>query len=959
MKTFYRHIITWISLILLISGCSENKRIPIKAVHLTCEAAVNPVGITAEQPRLGWQLESEGYNIQQETYHIQVASSKAGLREGEADIWDSREVGSGESQWISYKGKALKRGKRYFWKVRVTDNHGNTSPWSEINSWFTAPGKEELDARWIGAIRRENSHLPEGRKYHTPTFKREKRDSIIAAADSMSYRSIMLRKAFSARKKIKHAMVFISGLGQYELTVNGEKIGDSEFAPLWSDYDKTVYYNIYDVKDKLNQGENAIGVMLGNGMYNTLGGRYSKFFVSFGPPTLFLKMKIQYEDGTEETVRSDSSWKYARSPVVFNSIFGGEDYDARLEQPGWDRPGFEDSKWKPVVVQESPKGKLRAQTAPPVKTLEEYTVKHTDEPRPGTYVLDMGQNLSGFPAIKVKGKKGQTIRIWVGESLKDDGTVAQGGSGKPYYYEYTLKGREEETWQPRFSYYGFQYIQLEGANYREVKDKNRPVVSEVKSLFVYNSAGNAGSFECSNDIFNRTHELINNAVKSNFHSVFTDCPHREKLGWLEETHLNGPGLLYNYRLQNFIPKIMQDIADAQRENGLIPNIAPEYIVFGGDFTDSPEWGVAGVVLPWMYYEYYGDPSLIEKYYDVMKKYVDYLTSTSENHIVSHGLGDWYDYGEHPAGYSKNSPIALSATSHYFMGAKLVAKAARLLDKKEDVSKYETLTENIRAAFNREFFDKETRQYGTGSQFSNAVPLFMEITEPEYRDAVLDNLLADIKKRGYRLTTGDVGNRYLYQVLARNGQNDIMYKLHNHYDTPGYGFQIKFGLTTLTEQWDPRKGNSLNHFMMGQIEEWFYQSLAGIVPDKQNPGFRHFFLQPRTVGDMTHVKASYKSVYGNIRSEWSKEGDKLRFTFEIPANTTATIKLPVSKNAEVVLNGKALNNSDLVPDIEKDSKSPVFRLGSGIYKIECNNGHPERSRGVGGKDTPTVQKEKND
>ncbi|SFW52391.1 Alpha-L-rhamnosidase N-terminal domain-containing protein [Sinomicrobium oceani] len=928
MKAYGIHLVLILTCAGLLWSCGARENTSLKAVHLTCEAGTNPMGIQEQHPRLGWQLETSGTGVLQSAYHIMVATDREKLENGEADVWDSGIVKEPDSQWVAFRGRALKGEQYYYWKVKVWDHHGNASGWSAVQHWYQAPGESALKAQWIGAIRKEDSGLPEGRHYHTPTLKKKKRDSIVAAADTLAGRSILLRKAWKSDKEVKEAMVFISGLGQYELTINGEKTGDSEFAPLWSDYDKTVYYNTYDVTEQLSEGENVVGVMLGNGMYNTLAGRYSKFYVSFGPPTLFFRLKIIYTDGSEQLIRSDDSWRYDYSPVVYNSIFGGEDYDARLEQPGWDRPGFKDNGWKPVVVQEGPKGVLRPQTAPPVKIMSEYTVKEKTEPLPGTYVLDMGQNISGFPRISVKGKKGQTVKIWVGESLKDDGTIAQGGSGKPHYYQYTLKGEGEETWHPGFSYYGFQYVQLEGAAYRENPGDSLPVVSDVTSLFVHNSATATGSFTSSNDIFNRTHQLIDAAVKSNFHSVFTDCPHREKLGWLEETHLNGPGLLYNYDLATFIPKVMQDIADAQRPDGLIPNIAPEYVVFGGDFTDSPEWGVAGVMLPWMYYEYYGDASLIEKYYPVMKNYIDYLTTTATGHIVSHGLGDWYDYGEHAAGYSKNSPIALSATSHYFMGAGLVAKAAAMLGKTPDVQKYEALTETIRKAFNREFFDPVTGQYGTGSQFSNAVPLFMDIVNEENRPEVLENLLADIRAHGYRLTTGDVGNRYLYQVLARNGYNDVLYKMHNHYDTPGYGFQIKFGLTTLTEQWDPRKGNSLNHFMMGQIEEWFFRSLGGIVPDTEKPGFRHFYLQPEITGDLTFVRSSVNTLYGRIRSEWEREGNNVEYTVEIPANTTATVKLPGGRMEGIRLNGKATGDN-----VAADArKRPYFELGSGVYTI---------------------------
>ena len=890
----------------------------ISAVQLRCEMTENPLAVNTTQPRLSWQLISKEQNVSQTAYQILVASSEEKLKKNEADIWNSGKVVSDKNLQITYSGNSLKNESKYFWKVKVWNQKDKASNWSKTASFRIAPS--ELNPIWIGAITKADSHLPEGRNYHTATFNRQKKDALINASDSLSRRSIMLRKPFSVNKEIKEAIIYISGLGHYELTINGKKIGNSEFAPLWTDYDKTVNFNTYELSsDQLKNGENVIGVLLGNGMYNTLAERYSKFYVSFGPPTLFFKMKVIYKDGSEDIIKSDESWKYSKSPITYNSIFGGEDYNANLEQRGWNGKGFNDSTWKKVVLQEAPKGVLRAQTTTPVTIQKRYDVKEAKELKPNFYVFNMGQNLSGFTTIKVKGKKGQTVRVWVGESLNEDGTVGQGKTGKPYYYDYTLKGEGVEEWQPKFSYYGFQYVQIENINYKETKNENLPTLVDLKSNFIYNSAGEAGTFESSNDIFNKTHLLINNAIKSNFQSVFTDCPQREKLGWLEEIHLNGPGLLFNYNLESFIPATMQNISDSQRENGLIPTIVPEYVVFGGDFTDSPEWGVTGVILPWMYYEYYGDASLIEKYYSVMKRFVDYLGTKATNHIVSHGLGDWYDYGTHPAGYSKNSPIALSATSHYFYGASLLAKASKLLNKTEDIAKYEKLTLDIKNAFNKEFFNPETKQYGTSSQFSNAVPVFMDIVEPQYKSAVMQNLLNDIKAKGDRLTTGDVGNRYLFQALARNGENETMYKMNNHYDAPGYGFQIKFGLTTLTEQWDPRKGNSWNHFMMGQIEEWFYQSLAGIVPDDQNPGFKHFFIKPEIVGDMTFVKATYQSIYGNIASAWEKKDGKLILKVEIPANTSATIKLPIAKNSEVKVNGKPTKD---------------LKLGSGKYKIEC-------------------------
>ncbi|MDR1632306.1 MAG: glycoside hydrolase family 78 protein [Dysgonamonadaceae bacterium] len=763
------------------------------------------------------------------------------------------------------------------------------------------------NTQWIGAITRKDARLPVGRRdFHNPSLKNDSIKAIYENIHPLALRSILLRKSFVIDKPVEKAVVCVSGLGHYLLSVNGKKVSDDIFTPAWSDYDKTVYYNTYQLDTLLQSGENVIGVILGNGFYNAVGKRYRKLWVTFGPPTLFLEIHLYYSDGAREKIVSDGAWKYDLSPVTFNDIYGGEDYDARLEQTGWDKPRFNDDSWKPVVVQEPPLGKLRPQLLPSVRCMEEFEVKSVTQ-TDGSFVLDMGQNLSGYPVIKVSGKRGETVRLTVGEQLNPEtGKVSQKQSGSPHFYSYTLKGEGIEAWHPDFSYYGFRYIQIDSASVFSATDR-LPTVWSVKSQFVYNATPETGSFESSNELFNQIHRLIKNAVKSNMQTVFTDCPHREKLGWLEETHLNGPGLLYNWDMRPVFPKIMQDIEDGQQENGMIPNIVPEYVVFGKGlevFRESPEWGIASVLLPWSYYWFYGDNSLMIQYFDVAKKYVDYLSSRATAHILSFGLGDWYDYGEHRAGFSQNSPVEISATAHYYYAAYILSSIAGEINRPADKQKYGILANQIKQAFNTKFFNKETKQYGNGSQFCNAIAIFMEIVEPEYKQAVLENLKADVRQHGNRLTTGDVGNRYLFQALALNGENELMYLMNNHEDTPGYGFQLKFGATTLTEQWDPRKGASWNHFMMGQIEEWFFRSLAGIEPTK--PGFKEFTVQPQVVGDLTFVKSSLQTPYGIISVEWRRENGQFRLDVEVPENTLATVILPDGKK-QTVGPGKHLLN----------------------------------------------------
>ncbi|WP_298647772.1 glycoside hydrolase family 78 protein [uncultured Proteiniphilum sp.] len=902
------------------NACGITRSDRLKIVKTTCGYQHNPLLVATATPHFAWQIQLGKKNqaTLQSAYTIEIYTRVNGE---EVKVWNSGKVQSIQSQRVEYNGtEALLAEKEYLWRVRIWDSNDTPSPWSELNSFRISPADLNTEAKWIGAIDKKDANIPEGRIYHGLAIS-SKEGKRWQQTHPLSKRSIYLRKDFSIDKKIEDAIIYVSGLGHYQLTLNGEKLGDAQFDPMWSDYDKTIYYNAYNVTDQL-ENNNAIGVLLGNGFFNQQGGRYVKMQVSFGPPTLLFKMAITYEDGTYEEIFSDESWKYSPSPLVFNDMYGGEDYDARLEQEGWDRYGFDDSAWQPVVVQTAPNGQLKPQTTASVKIMETYPAQSARKVG-DAYVFDMGQNLSGYPLIKIRGKAGDKIRLTVGENIHEDGSVNQSQSGSPYYYEYILKGGTEEVWHPRFTYYGYRYIQIEGAkpekgaglqpgnsnNDEESRlishpddPRDIPLLTAIQSCFVYNSTPQTGRFHCSNEIFNNAYQLIINAIKSNMHAVFTDCPHREKLGWLEQVHLNGPGLFYNFDLTTFAPKIMQDIRDAQQPNGLVPDIAPEYVVFEGGFRDSPEWGSTAVILPFMYYQFYGDNSLITKYYDVMKRYVDYLSSTATDHIVSHGLGDWCDYREDkPYGVSHNTPVPLSASAHYYMVVDYLAQAAKIVGNPEDHARYTALREKVKAAFNRKFFDEQTNRYGSGSQASNAMPLFAGIVEPRHKQAVLDNLIKDIKEKGYRLSTGDVGNRYLFQTLADNGLNEIMYKMHNHREVPGYGFQLQFGATTLTELWDPRAGASWNHFMMGQIVEWFYKSLAGITTDDHS-GFRNIVIAPKPVGDLKFVEASYDTLYGTISVNWRINGDQFKMDLSVPHNCTAKVYLPQKNSYQTVGSG---------------------------------------------------------
>ncbi|MCF0209146.1 MAG: family 78 glycoside hydrolase catalytic domain, partial [Bacteroidaceae bacterium] len=576
--------------------------------------------------------------------------------------------------------------------------------------------------------------------------------------DTLGTKSIEILKSFplsQSSENISNAVIYISGLGHYILNINGKKVSDAEFSPLWTDYNKTVYYNLYDITSLLRSTSADINLcaLLGNGMYNVQrDGRYAKFQASYGAPKLFFQLIVNYKDGTQQVVKTDGTEHYRLSNITFNSIYGGES----ASFPSDNQP------LSSVAIVEPPLGKLLPQTAPPVKIMEKHNVKswHYADTAHTVIICDMGQNLAGFPEITYSNlTAGNTIKLTVAEKLSKDGLCDQKQTGRPYYYSIVAntsphlsprgKGRGGVfCWHPHFSYYGFRFIQVEGAVMQgEPNPHNLPVIEKLQSCFVHNSAEEYSAFESSNQLFTDTHRLIERAERSNMQSIFTDCPHREKLGWLEQDHLCGKSLLYNYNLTTFAPKIIRDICDAQKPNGAVPTIAPQYVEFGnkwGDFDESPEWGSTLIILPFLYYEHYGDASLIRNNFDAMYRYVDYLTSRADNGIINFGLGDWYDYQDNaPAGFSKNTPVALVATAHYIYDLQLLLRASSIVNSQKSKAKYAKLLKETINSFNAKFFNADSCYYGNNSQCSNALPLFLGICPEGTEEKVYQHLIADV------------------------------------------------------------------------------------------------------------------------------------------------------------------------------------------------------------------------
>lgn len=893
--------------------CSQGAAAPassdLVAAQLRCEYLMEPAGIDAASPRLSWVLESETRGRAQSAYRIRVASTAELLAGGGADLWDSGKVASSEQNQVAYAGAALASHQRCYWAVQVWDESGAAGAWSGASQWTMGVVKpEDWRASWIAA--------PEG----------------VAEDVNASGPLPLFRREFQLAKPVKRALFYACGLGFQEVRLNGAKVGDAVYEPGWTNYRKTCLYSATDVTLQLREKDNVLGVMLGNGMYNVPGGRYVKFKGTFGPPKVIALLHIEYADGSSEDVGTDASWRAARGPIVFSCMYGGEDYDAREEQAGWDAPGFDASSWKAAAAVEGPGGKLSSVTAPPIKVMQTYAPARITKIAPGKYIYDLGKNFSGRPSIKVQGARGATVKLIPGELLDDKGLVTQRSSGGPMYFSYVLKGEGVEAWQPRFCYYGFRYLQVEGGRIASDADEGLPQLVEVAGEFTHSSAEVVGSFECANPIVNDVHALILQSIRSNLQSVLTDCPHREKLGWLEVSHLLADGLMYNFDLARFYAKIEQDMADSQLDNGLIPDIAPEYTVFQHGFRDSPEWGTAGVVNPWNAWLVYGDRGIIERHYDVMRRYVEYLGSTAKDHIVSHGLGDWYDIGPGGPGESKLTSKGVTATAVYYQDLCALRDAALLLGKKDEAEKIAALAADVRGAFNAAFYHADAKSYDRNSQTANAMPLVLGLVDDANRDAVSQTLAGCIRADNYHVTAGDVGFSYVVGALTGAEQGGLLYKMVCQTDGPGYVYQLQHGATSLTEAWDTNPSSSQNHCMLGHAENWFYRGLGGIRVDTVSAGFRHFVLRPQFPEGLEWVKASYRSVRGVIGSEWRLGAGAGTWSVRIPPNASATVFVPVGSVDAVTEGGKALEKVEGISEVRVASGAVVFEAKAGVYRF---------------------------
>jgi len=894
---------------------------------LTCEHLCNPLGIDVAKPRLSWTISSDRRGEVQKAYQVLVASNEQLLGSDRGDLWDSGKVASDQSVLVGYGGKPLRSEMRCCWKVRVWGRDGKPSPWSESAFWTMGLlGKTSWKGAWI-ANRAELDP--------SETVPHSFRDTsyVTQAAPSP-----LLRKRFEAPKPVKRATAYVCGLGFYELSINGKRVGDSVLDPAFTRYDKRDLYVTYDVTNLVKQGANAIGVMLGNGWYNC----HSRDSWDFdrapwrNTPRLLFQMRIEYADGSSDLIASDDSWKTTTGPIVFDCIRNGETYDARLERRGWDTAGYSDADWTPALIVDGPGGKLVAQKAHPVKVIETIKAVKITEPKPGAFVFDFGCNIAGWGRLTVAAPIGTKVTIRYDERLHPDGTLNQHNAahirtGSFQTDTYITKGVGAETWQPRFVYAGFRYAQVEGY-------PGRPTRASLQALVLHTSFEKTGEFECSNDLLNAIQRNTLRSYVSNFLGYPTDCPHREKNGWTGDAQVATETGLYNFGAEPNYARWMYDFDDCQKrigedavaswigspgssreQEGDLPGIVPSG-TWG--YGTGPAWDSAYLLIPWHVYLYRGDADVLKAHYDGMKRYVDFLTSRSQDHIVDYGLGDWCP-PEGGAGGHK-TPRALTSTAYYCVDASIVSKVAGMLGKTDDARKYAELADQIKSAFQTRFYNPETATYEGDEQCGMACAIYQGLVPEREKAKVMMALVADIERRDGHLWAGILGAKYVMHALTDNGRADVAYEIATKRDWPSWGYWIDQGATSLWEDW--RGGGSQNHIMFGDIGAWFYQALAGINPDPAKPGFKHIIIHPRPVVDLKWVRAWHKSPYGVIRSSWKRVGGRFALDIEIPANTTATVYVPAASREGVSVPPGARFR-------RMQDGCAVFEVGAGRFRFD--------------------------
>lgn len=902
----------------VIIGCAASQLSTLQpqtdiSVHdLRCEYKTNPLGIDITKPRLSWTLRSDTRAQRQTAYQILVATSPAKLENNKPDLWNSGKVLSDLTNQIVYKGKPLKSQMKCCWKVRVWDKDGKVSDFSRPASWSMALlKKSDFKAKWIG-FDSPRQALPEIQVGYNKTI------------NAKLPPACCLRKGFTLDKPVKRATIYASALGIYELHINGNRVGNDYFSPGWTHYKKRIYYNTYDVTDMLRSGKNAIAAVLADGWYSGYLGWNGKRD-HYGNKTRFLaQLHIEYQDGSNDLIVTDTSFKANTGPILEADFYMGETYDATKEITGWTDHDYDDTFWKPVDVTPQIDAPLQAYPGVPVRIFDRVTPVSMNEPEPGVFVFDMGRNFAGFARLKVKGPRGHKVTLRFAERLNEDGTVYLTSLRLARAADtYICKGMGEELYQPRFTFHGFQYVEVTGY-------PGTPTIDDVTGLALSSDTPLAGAFQCSDEMANKLYKNIVTTQRANFIEVPTDCPQRdERLGWTGDAQVFVRTATYNNDVAAFFTKWLIDLEDAQRSDGAFPHVAPRVVV--GD-CGSAAWADAGVICPWTIYQVYGDKRVLEKHYDAMAAWIDFCKNTSYNLIrPAEGYGDWLSI-------NAETDKAVLATAYFAYSTKLMARAARALGRKSDALKYNQLFGKIKKRFNEKFVaDDGTIKSDTQTVY--VLALEFGLLDPDKRAIAVQRLVDNIRERNWHLSTGFIGTKDLMTTLTEIGRTDIAYKLFGNDTFPSWGFSIKQGATSIWERWDgwtPEKGfqdagmNSFAHYSFGAVAEWMFKTVAGI--DTDGPGYRKIIIKPQPGGKLTWAKASYDSINGKIATNWKIDGDNLTLDVTIPANTTATVYIPTVDVLLVTESGKTAA-FDQVPGVDflrSENGTAVFHIGSGNY-----------------------------
>ena len=912
------------ALAILGAGVAQGET-PMKIHALRCEYLVNPQGIDVAAPRLSWELESDRRGVRQIAWQILVASTPEELAHDHGNLWDSGRTESDQTIHVAYAGEPLQSRMRCWWKVRVWDNAGIVSAWSEPATWSMGlRTATDWQAKWI--------ETPDAPKDRQP--------------------APMLRMPFRVESPIKRATAYVAALGLYELRLNGQRAGDHILAPEWTDYHVRVQYQTYDVTTLLRNGDNVLAATLGDGWY---AGRIGlSNIVPNGPawgiygrnPKLFVQLEIETADGQRQVVTSDGAWRCTTDgPIRRNDILDGETYDAAKEMLGWDQPGFDDASWKPVATADSVSARVVAQPNEPIHVIAELKPIALAEPTPGVFIFDLGQNMVGWCRFTAQAKAGDTMTLRYGEALNPDGTLYTANlRGAPQTDRYAFRGDGPETFEPHFTYHGFRYVEVTGLSAKPAPD------SLIGRVF-NSSSPEVGQFACSSDLLNKLARNILWTQRANMMSTPTDCPQRdERLGWMGDIQVFAQTGIFNMDMAAFFTKWIRDVRDDQADDGRFPDFAPHPFGFNERFSGVPAWGDAGVIVPWRVYQNYGDTRMLEEHIESAKRWIEYVRSNNPDLIWRKGrhndYNDWLNADtlklkEWPK-KGGEVPKEVLATAFFAHSTELVGKMAQAVGRNDDAAAYAKLAADIKAAFCKEFVSPEGRIHGD-TQAGYALALHFNILPGALRPAAVQFMLEGVGKYDGHISTGIQSTIRLMLELTRNGHNDVAYQLIDNRTMPSWGYSIEQGATTIWERWDgyvAGRGfqdpgmNSLNHWAIGAVGEWLDRVILGISPDDDQPAYKHVIIQPQPGGGLTWAKGAYHSIRGPITVDWKLDNANLTLNVSIPANTTATIHVPSQNPDSVSESGKPAATAEGLSFQRMQDGAAVYQAGSGTYHLQA-------------------------